>query len=299
MNKERLQIAIQKSGRLTKQCIDLLSNCGVKVPIVKDRLIASCENMPIDIMLVRDDDIPLLVNEGISDVGIVGLNVCEEEKLKFKKDNDNEPFSICTSLKYGKCRLSFAYPQLWNKSKKSWSQYLQNTTIATSYPNLVGDFLKKNNIKANIVYMAGSVEAAPRLGKADIICDLVSSGSTLLANNLVEGEIVLESTAVLIKNKTLSSENENLVNRLVKRIEAVQQASERKYILLHAPRKSLKKICDILDSESPSIMPLEGDNDMVALHVLCKENDFWDIAEELKSAGASSILVMPVEKLLP
>ncbi|MEE2683922.1 MAG: ATP phosphoribosyltransferase [Pseudomonadota bacterium] len=299
MNKERLQIAIQKSGRLTEQCVSLLSNCGVKVPVVKDKLIASCENMPIDLMFVRDDDIPLLISEKISDIGIVGLNVCEEEKLKFEAAGVVNPFETAIKLNYGKCRLSFGFPQSWAQSNKIVDESIENTTIASSYPNLVQRYLDSKGITANVVYMAGSVEAAPRLGKADIICDLVSSGTTLLANNLVEGQVVLESSAVLITNNSLSQENRELVKKLVKRIKAIQQANERKYIMLHSPRKSLKKICEILGSESPSIMPLEGNEDKVALHALCKEDDFWNIVEELKKAGASSILVMPIEKLLP
>jgi ATP phosphoribosyltransferase len=293
----RLKLAVQKSGRLTDPSVDLLVRCGLKLSRGKDQLIGYGENMPLDLLFVRDDDIPDLVQEDVSDLGLVGLNVIEEKRLELAARGTAARFTVLRSLDFGRCRLSIAMP---DGATFAGPASLRGKRIATTYPFLLARYLKERDIQAEIVTLSGAVEIAPRLGRADAICDLVSSGSTLVANRLHEVETVLESHAVLIRTPVqLSPIKDEWVERLLMRIDGVQQVKESKYIMLHAPRSALAEIRKLLPgSESPTIIPLEGFPDKVAIHAVCRENVFWETLESLKKAGASALLVLPVEKML-
>ncbi len=299
----RIKIAIQKSGRLTDLSLDLLQRCGLKYTRSRDQLIAFGENMPIDILLVRDDDIPALVRDDVCDLGIAGLNVVEEKRLRFLDEPDNEsgmeePFEIVRQLDYGQCRLCFAYPA---GGEINSVQALNGLRVATTYPYIVGDYLRRHSIDAEVIEFSGAVEIAPGMGRADAICDLVSTGTTLLANSLREGEVVLESRATLLRTPLeVPAEKADWMARLLQRIDGVMQVRESKYIMMHAPKYALAEIRNLLPgSEAPTVLPLDSLDNRVAVHVVCRENVFWETLENLKSAGASSILVMPVEKMLP
>ncbi|MGI9273173.1 MAG: ATP phosphoribosyltransferase [Woeseiaceae bacterium] len=296
-SEQRIQIAVQKTGRLTEHSQDLLERCGLKLTKSKDRLFCFGENMPIDLLLVRDDDIPGLVSEDVCDLGIVGLNVVEEKRLELEASGREAMFSQVFELDFGHCRLSLAAP---DEVAYDGVQSLQNKRIATSYVALLKQFLDKNSIQAETVYFSGAVEIAPKLGKADYICDLVSTGSTLDANGMREVDVLLDSEAVVIQTRAkLSDEKQELVSRLLQRLDGVLQVRESKYIMLHAPRAALSEIRDLLPgSEAPTVIPLEGTPDRVAIHAVCRENVFWETLENLKAAGASSLLVLPVEKML-
>ncbi len=294
---QRIKIAVQKSGRLTDHSIDLLERCGLKLTQSKDQLFCYGENMPIDLLLVRDDDIPGLVSDDICDLGIVGLNVVEEKRQALIEDGREALFKQVFELDFGHCRLSIAAPE-----ETAWKglESLKNKTIATSYTSLLRNYLSKNSLSAEIVYFSGAVEIAPKLGKADFICDLVSTGSTLAANGLVEVETLLDCEAVVIQTRAkLTPAKQALVDRMLQRLDGVLQVRESKYIMLHAPRAALPKIRDLLPgSEAPTVMPLDGTDDKVAVHAVCRETVFWETLENLKAAGASSLLVLPVEKML-
>jgi ATP phosphoribosyltransferase len=294
---QRIKIAVQKTGRLTDHSIDLLERCGLKITRGKDQLICYGENMPIDLLLVRDDDIPGLVSDDVCDLGIVGLNVVEEKRQALQQDGGKALFKQVYELDFGHCRLSIAAP---DNSDYKGPESLKNQNIATSYVGLLRDFLNKNNVPANIVYFSGAVEIAPKLGKAEYICDLVSSGATLVANGLKEVEVLLESEAIIIQTLArLSDQKQALVDRILQRLDGVLQVRESKYIMLHAPRAALPEIRRLLPgSESPTVIPLEGTKDKVAVHAVCREYVFWETLENLKAAGASSLLVLPVEKML-
>jgi ATP phosphoribosyltransferase len=293
----RLKIAVQKSGRLTDNSLDLLVRCGLKYSRGKDQLICYGENMPFDVLLVRDDDIPDLVQQDVCDLGIVGLNVITEKRLAFESRQVAPLFEQLTVLDYGKCRMSIAVP---DGVEYHGSESLQGKRIATTYPHILGEYLRKNGVKADVVTLSGAVEIAPRLGRADFICDLVSTGATLVANHLDEAETIFESQAAIIRTPVpVSNEKQDWIHRLLMRIEGVQQVKESKYIMLHAPRSKLAEIKKLLPgSESPTIIPLEGFPDKIAIHAVCRENVFWETLESLKAAGASSVLVLPVEKML-
>ncbi|MEJ2603958.1 MAG: ATP phosphoribosyltransferase [Gammaproteobacteria bacterium] len=293
----RLKIAVQKSGRLTDHCLDLLSRCGLKYTQSKDQLFCFGENMPIDILLVRDDDIPGLVADDVCDLGIAGLNVIHEKRLHGDGNGSLSRFEVVRGLDFGHCRLCIAAPEDTNYDGPA---SLAGRRIATSYPGILGDYLARAGIEADIVHFSGAVEIAPRLGRADFICDLVSTGSTLAANQLREVETVLESEAALIRTAAeISPWKLEWIDRLLMRIEGVQQVRESKYIMLHAPRSALAEITRLLPgSEAPTILPLEGREDRVAVHAVCRENVFWETLENLKEAGASAMLVLPVEKML-
>ncbi len=293
----RIKIAVQKAGRLTEHSLELLSRCGLSYSRGRDQLICYGENMPVDVLWVRDDDIPSLVQEDICDLGIVGLNVIEECRLGIEATGASSLFRQVSLLDYGHCRLSFGVPEgVTFEAPAS----LTGKRIATSYPRILKDYLQRENVDATVVEFSGAVEIAPGLGKADLICDLVSSGSTLRANQLYEAQTILESRAALIQTPVqVSADKAVWMQRLLQRIEGVQQVRESKYIVLHAPRSALQAIRALLPgSEAPTIMPLEGCDDKVALHAVCRENVFWETLEQLKEAGASSILVLPVEKML-
>jgi ATP phosphoribosyltransferase len=294
---QRIKIAVQKSGRLTDHSIDLLERCGLKLTQSKDQLFLYGENMPIDLLLVRDDDIPGLVSDDVCDLGIVGLNVVEEKRQHLLSNGDKLRFQQVFELDFGHCRLALAAP---DGTEYGGQKSLNKCRIATSYMSILTSYLKDNDIDAEPVYFSGAVEIAPKLGKADFICDLVSTGSTLAANGLREVETLLESEAVVIQTEVaLSEEKQALVDRMLQRLDGVLQVRESKYIMLHAPRAALAEIRDLLPgSEAPTVMPLDGADDKVAVHAVCRENVFWETLENLKSAGASSLLVLPVEKML-
>ena len=295
---QRLRIAIQKSGRLTDRSLDLLARCGLKYSRGKDQLMCYGENMPLDVLFVRDDDIPDLVQEDVCDLGLVGLNVIEEKRLAMAARGGQARFELLQRLDFGRCRLSLAVPDEYPYAGLA---SLQGRRIATTYPQVLARFLRENSIEAEIVTLSGAVEIAPRLGRADLVCDLVSTGSTLNANHLREVATVLESEAALIRTPVqLPDEKADWVRRLLLRIEGVQQVRESKYIMLHAPRAALPQIARLLPgSESPTVIPLDGHGDKVAVHAVCRENVFWETLESLKAAGASALLVLPVEKMLP
>ena len=294
---QRIKIAVQKNGRLTDHSIDLLERCGLKVTKSKDQLICYGENMPIDLLLVRDDDIPGLVSDDVCDLGIVGLNVVEEKRLNRVAEGRPARFKRIYELDFGHCRLSIAGP---DDAVYTGVSSLEKTKIATSYVGLLNDFLNTNGIDAEAVYFSGAVEIAPKLGRAQYICDIVSTGSALKANGLSELEVLLESEAVVIQTeKPLGEDKQALVDKILQRLDGVLQVRESKYIMLHAPKDALPKIRDLLPgSEAPTILQLDGIDDKVAVHAVCRENVFWETLENLKAAGASSLLVLPVEKMM-
>lgn len=297
MDETRLKLAVQKSGRLTDPSLDLLARCGLKLSRGKDQLVGYGENMPLDVLFVRDDDIPDMVQEDVCDLGLVGLNVLEEKRLALRAGGQDARFQSLRQLDFGRCRLALAIPE---GGQFGGVQSLCGKRIATTYPYLLKRYLNELEIAAEVVTLSGAVEIAPRLGRADLICDLVSTGSTLQANHLREVETVLESHAVLIRTPlTLSPDKTEWVEKLLMRIDGVQQVRESKYIMLHAPRSALADIRRLLPgSESPTIIPLEGAPDRVAVHAVCRENVFWETLESLKKVGASALLVLPVEKML-
>jgi ATP phosphoribosyltransferase len=290
----RIRVAIQKSGRLSDNSLELLQSCGLRFARSKDKLYWYGKDFPIDLLLVRDDDIPRLLLDGVCELGIVGENIAEETMLE---RNDADGLSQLRKLSFGGCHLSLAIPE--GSDIKSASD-LEGCRIATSYPALTNSLLSKRGITAQTVKFSGSVEIAPGLGTADAISDLVSTGTTLRANHLVELEVLFESTAALYGNTCqLSEEKRQMIDRLLSRLDGVLQAAESKYVMLHAPREAVERITRLLPgAEKPSLMNLEGDPDRVAIHAVCREGVFWEHLEALKTAGASAILVLPVEKML-
>ena len=281
----KLRLAIQKSGRLSEDSIKLLKDCGIDLRNVKDRLRTEAENFPIEIFFLRDDDIPEYVSDGVADIGIVGENVLYEK---------NKTVSVVEKLGFGKCRLSIAI----SKTDEYSDTYLQGKRIATSYPVLTKKFLQEKNIIAELHEISGSVEIAPGIGLADAVCDLVSSGSTLFMNGLKEVETILKSEAVLIKNENLSSQQQQILDKLLFRIQSVKKAKNNKYILLNAPNNKLKEIVNLLPGmKSPTVLPL-AEEGWSSVHSVLNENEFWDIIEQLKANGAEGILVVPIEKMI-
>lgn len=295
--KDRLRLAIQKSGRLSTDSLDLLNRCGIKVKAPKEKLLLHAENFPVDILFVRDDDIPQLVMDGVCDLGIVGENVLEETALDRSAEGDGNPYAVERRLDFGGCRLALALPE---ERPYSSTADLTGLRIATSYPRLTKRYLAEKDIQADVVTLTGSVEIAPRLGLADAICDLVATGSTLEANRLRAVETVFKSKATLIRcDRALDPAKRHALDILLRRIDGVQLAAEAKYIMLHAPKPTLDEIKKLLPgSENPTILPLAGDDSKVALHAVCQEAVFWETMESLKRAGASSILVLPIEKMM-
>lgn len=293
----RIKIAVQKSGRLTDHSMELLVRCGLSYSKGRDQLICYGENMPVDVLLVRDDDIPSLVQEDVCDLGIVGVNIIEESRLAFQEKGLSTLFSTISPLDYGHCRLAFGVPDGFEYEGPG---SLEGKRIATSYPRILRAYLEGQGVGGTVVEFSGAVEIAPSLGKADLVCDLVSSGSTLRAHNLNEADTILESSAALIQTPVdVPKEKAEWMERLLQRIQGVLQVRESKYIMLHAPRDALQEIRELLPgSEAPTIIPLEGRDDKVAVHAVCRENVFWETLEQLKEAGASSMLVIPVEKML-
>lgn len=290
----RIRVAIQKSGRLSDSSLELLQSCGLRFAQSKDKLYWFGKDFPIDLLLVRDDDIPRLLLDGVCELGIVGENIAEEEMLDRKKPGG---LTQLRKLTFGGCHLSLAIPE--NSQIKSASD-LNGCRIATSYPALTSSLLSKRGIDAETVKFSGSVEIAPGLGTADAISDLVSTGTTLRANHLVELEVLFESTAALYGcHGRLAEEKRLMIDRLLSRLDGVLQAAESKYVMLHARRDAVEKITRLLPgAENPTLMNLEGDPDRVAMHAVCREAVFWEHLEALKAAGATAILVLPVEKML-
>ncbi|CRL59506.1 MULTISPECIES: ATP phosphoribosyltransferase [Proteus] len=297
LDKTRLRIAMQKSGRLSDESRALLARCGIKINLNQQRLIAYAENMPIDILRVRDDDIPGLVMDGVVDLGIIGENVLEEELLKRRSQGENPSYLTLRRLDFGGCRLSLATPVDFDYQG---AECLNNTRIATSYPNLLKRYLDQKGIKFKSCLLNGSVEVAPRAGLADSICDLVSTGATLEANGLKEVEVIYRSKACLIqRDGEMEADKQALIDRLLTRIQGVIQARESKYIMLHAPSDCLEDVIALLPgAERPTILPLAGDQNRVAMHMVSSETLFWETMEKLKALGASSILVLPIEKMM-
>ncbi|MGN6213483.1 ATP phosphoribosyltransferase [Parafilimonas sp.] len=282
----KLKIALQKSGRLYDDSVKILKECGIELQNGMNKLLNEAINFPMQILFLRDDDIPQYVEDGVADIGIVGENVVYET---------NKNVEIVEKLGFGKCRLSVAVPRNENYTG---AQFLNGKRIATTYPFLLQSFLDKNKINAEIHEISGSVEITPGVGLADAICDLVSSGSTLFSNGLKETEVVLNSQAALIGNKNLSSEKQLLLKKLLFRIQAVKKAKKNKYILLNAPNDKLDIICSLIPGmKSPTILPL-GIEGWSSLHSVVQEDDFWNIIESLKDNGAEGILIIPIEKMV-
>ena len=293
MEKTRLRIAVQKKGRLAEDTFALLNATGLRIQENKGGLFYRIKNLPIDLLLVRDDDIPGFVFDGVADLGIVGANVYEEYAL-----NNNQRRAECIQeLGFSHCKLCLALPDTEGYADLN---DFNKKTIATSYPNILQTYLKKGGISANTLEMHGSVEVAPKLGIADAICDIVSSGATLEANGLQNVKTIFSSQALLLKTtKALSLEKKDTIAKLLSRFEGVRQSKETKYIMMNAPRSALPALTKLLPgAEAPTIMQLEGQKDSIAIHVVCRESVFWETMEGLKTAGASSILVLPIEKML-
>jgi len=293
----RIKIAIQKSGRLSEESLRLLKQSGLQFESSKDKLFWFGRNLPVDLLLVRDDDIPRLLLEGVCELGIVGENVAAEKLLEARKRRPDAHLENLATLDFGHCRLMLA---IGEDQDYTGPKQLEGKRVATSYPRLARRWLHENGVEADVVLLNGAVEIAPSLGTAEAIVDLVSTGTTLRANHLKPVATVLESQAALYRGRSeLPAARAGLLAKLVQRIQGVQRAAETKYVMLHAPRDRLAEISGILPgAETPTVLPLEGQNDRVAVHALCTEQVFWEHLEELKGAGASAILVLPVEKML-
>ena len=281
-----LRIAIQKSGRLQEGSLALLRESGLSFRNGKDQLKTQARNFPVEVLFLRDDDIPQYVEDHVADVGVVGENIVAEKQKR------NE---IVKRLDFAKCRLSIAVPRAENYTG---IESLQGKNIATSYPNIVRAFLSKKNVVAGIHEISGSVEIAPGIGLADAICDIVSTGSTLLGNGLKEVETVMQSEAVIIANPDLSIEKKKILEKLLFRIEAVKKAKNNKYILMNCPDTAIEKITSVIPGmKSPTIVPLARQG-WSSLHSVVDENDFWEKIDLLRACGAEGILVIPIEKMI-
>lgn len=282
----KLKIAIQKSGRLSEKSIALLEECGLKFPNGGGKLITESSNFPVEILFLRDDDIPQYVEQNVAHIGIIGENVFLESEKEI---------SVIEKLGFSACRLSLAVPK---ETDYEGLSFFNNRKVATSYPNILENYFRENDISATIEVISGSVEIAPGIGLADGICDIVSSGSTLLSNGLKEVGTVLKSQAVLVANQDLDPEVQQILNKLLFRIRSVQKATENKYILLNSPNDQLEKIIRILPGmNSPTILPLAKEG-WSSVHSVIGEDKFWDLIDELKEAGAEGILVVPIEKMI-
>ncbi|MDM1410468.1 ATP phosphoribosyltransferase [Myroides odoratimimus] len=282
----KLKIAIQKSGRLSEKSLELLKECGIKFPNGGGKLIAESKNFPIEVLFLRDDDVTKYVEQQVADIGIVGENVYLEANL---------PVKVLEYLGFGSCRLSLAVSK---EVDYTGITYFEGKKIATSYPFILEKYLKQQGVNASIEFISGSVEIAPSIGLANGVCDIVSSGSTLMSNGLKEVDKVLDSQAVLISNQALGKDKQVLLDKLLFRIKSVLNAKERKYILLNAPNDKLEQIISILPGmKSPTVLPL-ADEGWSSLHSVIQEDQFWDIIDELKALGAEGILVAPIEKMI-
>ena len=281
-----LKIAVQKSGRLSEKSLQLLEECGIKISNGERKLKAVAQNFPVEILFLRDDDIPQYVEQGVADIGILGENeVWEKDKQ----------VNIIEQLGFAGCRMSLA---IQKDEVYTDLTYFENKRIATSYPKILNQFFTNNNISVLVEEISGSVEIATSIGLADAVFDIVSTGSTLLMNGLKEVETVTKSEAVLISNKNLSQENQIILDKLLFRIKAVREGKQNKYILLNAPNKAIQEICSVLPGmKSPTILPLV-DEGWSSLHSVIQEDDYWQIIEQLKNLGAEGILIIPIEKMI-
>lgn len=293
----RIRIAIQKSGRLSKPSLALLEKCGIQFSYSRDKLFWFGKNFPLDLLLVRDDDIPRLLMDGVCDLGMVGENVMAEISLSRPDQGESPPPKKLLPLGFGNCRLSLAGPE-----DLDWQHIsqLDGKRIATSYPQLASRLLADAGLEVRIIELAGSVEIAPSMGTADGIVDLVSTGTTLRANHLKEYKALMHSEACLYQGASEpAKEQEATMELLLQRLHGVLHARESKYVMLHAHRDAIDRITELLPgSEHPTLMQLEGDPERVALHAVCRETLFWEHLEALKLAGATAVLVLPIEKML-
>ena len=284
--KKRLRIAIQKSGRLSEISNELLQECGINIKNGKNALLASASNFPLDVLYLRDDDIPQYVEDGTADLGILGENVVEESMARI---------TLVKRLDFGRCRLSLAIPKM---EEYNGIQYFMNKKIATSYPNILNQYLTENGVISDVHVISGSVEIAPNIGLADAICDLVSSGSTLLSNGLREVQVIMQSEAVLVSNRFLDAEGCQILDKILFRLNAVMTAKTNKYVILNAPNESISAIKKLLPGmKSPTVVPLVTEG-WSAIHSVLNEEQFWDVIDDLKKAGAQGILVVPIEKMI-
>lgn len=282
----KLKLAIQKKGRLSDSSIELINECGISFPNSIGKLVATCYDFPMEILFLRDDDIPDYVQDGVADIGIVGENVLIESGKNV--DEMMKPG-------FGRCRLSLAVPRSFSYNR---IEDISGKSIATSYPKILQSYLDQHKIKADIHIISGSVEIAPGIGLADAICDIVSTGSTLLSNGLKEVEQIFKSEAVLIAQKNLSDEKKAILDQLLFRLHAVKKAKKNRYILLNAPNEKLEEIIQLLPGiKSPTVLPL-AESGWSSIHSVITENDFWQIIQQLKNAGAEGILVMPIEHII-
>jgi ATP phosphoribosyltransferase len=286
MSTNNIRIAVQKSGRLSDDSLKLFKECGIKFESGGSKLRSISSNFPIEFLFLRDDDIPGYVEDGVADLGVVGLNVLMEHTRKV---------DIVKELGFSKCRLSLAIPR--SETYTDLSQF-EGKSIATSYPNLTNQFLKKNGVNAEMHEISGSVEIAPSIGLAEGICDIVSTGGTLLSNGLKEVATVFQSQAVMISNNSLSAEKQAILNKLLFRIDSVQRGQNAKYVVLNVQEQNIEKVTALLPGmKSPSVLPLTTKG-WFSLHSVIEENDFWNIIENLRDAGAEGILVLPIEKMI-
>ncbi len=282
----RLKIAVQKKGRLLDDSLRLLKECGIKVDNGRDQLKAQARNFPVDILYLRNSDIPEYVQDGVADIGIIGQNTMIEKQKAIDE---------VLLLGFSKCRLSIATPR---QSGYTGSDWLQGKRIATSYPNSLRQYLTKQNIQADIHEISGSVEIAPNIGLADAICDLVSTGSTLFKNNLEENEVMLKSQACIVRGQNLTAEAQSILDRLIFRIKSVQEARKNKYLLMNAPNEAIPEIIEMLPGmKSPTVMPL-AEEGWSSIHTVISEESFWEIIDSLKSKGAEGILIIPIQKMI-
>tara|TARA_B100000925_G_C21957073_1_gene451643 strand:+ start:177 stop:1028 length:852 start_codon:yes stop_codon:yes gene_type:complete len=281
-----IKIGIQKSGRLNQNSIDLLKNCGISIENFNDQLKVSASNFPLDIYFLRNGDLPKYIKDGVIDLAIVGQNIIEEK---------GEEIDVIENLGFSKCRVSIAVPKT---TKINSIQKLNGLKIATSYPKTLQKFLKKNDVNSDIHIINGSVEIAPNIGLSDAICDIVSSGSTLFKNNLIEVFKILDSEAVLVQSPNMTSKKLDIVDKLMFRIRSVLRAKKSKYILLNAPNNKIEKISKILPVlKSPTVLPL-GIKGWSSMHSVIDDDKFWEVIDKLKAEGAEDILVCPIEKMV-
>lgn len=281
-----LRIAVQSKGRLYDETMEMLSEAGIKLSAVKRSLLVPSRNFPVEILYLRDDDIPDAVATGTADVGIVGYNEVLEKQRDVK---------VLKCLGFSRCRLSLAVP---NKENYTGLEWFNGKKVATSYPVILRRFFEEKGINADLHEISGSVEIAPNIGLANAIFDIVSSGSTLVSNNLTEVERVIESEAVLIGGKPLSTEKQEVLDELIFRIEAVKAAADKKYVLMNVPRRQLDEVIAILPGiKSPTVLPL-ADSEWCSVHTVVEEKRFWEIINRLKAAGAEGILVLDIKKMV-
>jgi len=286
MNTENLRVAVQKSGRLSEDSLKLFRECGLKFESGGSKLRSVASNFPVEFLFLRDDDIPGYVEDGVADIGVIGLNVLRENEKQV---------SVVKELGFSKCRLSLAIPR---NEVYEGLHYFQGKNIATSYPSLTQSFLRAHGIEAHTHEISGSVEIAPSIGLADAICDIVSTGGTLLSNGLKEVAEVFNSQAVMISNVGLNTGKQELIKQLIFRIDSVQRAQNAKYVVLNVEEQNIEKVKALLPGiKSPSVVPL-AESGWYSMHSVISENDFWEIIDSLRGAGAQGILVLPIEKMI-